>query len=152
MVGDPDDERQERRQGSSGHRSVPRAADVRIEAWGTSRERCMAEAVLGVVECFVDVGAVRPRAVERIRLAGASDDDLLSALLDEVVGRLETYGEVPVDVEADATDDGLDVRLAVARPAGAEGAGALPRNASWHELRIAPDAYGWSCAVTVDVM
>ncbi|MFF8973437.1 archease [Streptomyces sp. NPDC014995] len=151
MVGDTDDDRQARRQGSSGHRTVPHADDIRIDAWGTSRERCLVEAALGMVECFADVTAVRPTAVERFHLGEGSDEDLLIALLDEVAHRLEAYGQVPVDVEAETTDDGMDVRLAVAGLADVEIVGAVPREVSWHELRMAPDPYGWSCAVTVDM-
>ncbi len=151
MVGDTDDDIRLRRQGGSGHRAVPHTADVRIEAWGASRERCLAEAVLGMVECFADVTAVHPTAVERVRLAEASDDDLLTALLDEVVYRLEVHGRVAVDVEADVAEDGLVVRLALAELADVDIIGAAPKGVSWHGLHIGPDPYGWSCAVTVDV-
>ncbi|MFI7500812.1 archease [Streptomyces sp. NPDC049687] len=149
MVGDLDDERQARRQGESGHRTVPHPTDIRVDAWGTSRERCLVEAALGMVECFADVTAVRPTAVERIQLAEAADDDLLSALLDEVAHRLEVRGQVPVDLEAEATDSGLDVRLAVAALADVKIVGSVPTSVAWHELRMGPDPYGWSCAVTV---
>ncbi|WP_327320551.1 archease [Streptomyces sp. NBC_01235] len=151
MVGDADDDIQARRQGESGHRTVPHTADIRVDAWGTSRERCLVEAALGMVECFADVTAVRPTAVERVRFTEAADDDLLAALLDEVVYRLEVHGQVPVDLEADATDGALDVRMAVAGLAEVEIIGAVPKAVAWHELHIGPDAYGWSCAVTVDV-
>ncbi|MFF8844209.1 archease [Streptomyces sp. NPDC015127] len=150
MVGDTDEERQARRQGESGHRAVPHTADVRVEAWGATRETCLAEAVLGMVECFADVSAVRPAAVERVRLVEGSDEDLLTALLEEVIYRLEVAGRVPVDVEADAPEEGLEVRLALAELADVEIVGAVPKGVSRHELRIRPDAYGWSCAVTID--
>ncbi|MDN0198787.1 archease [Streptomyces sp. S.PNR 29] len=150
MVGDADDDRQARQRGESGHRAVPHTADIRIEAWGASRERCLAEAVLGMVECFADVSRVRPTAVDRVRLAEASDEDLLATLLDEVIFRLEVHGQVPVDVEADEDDEGLDVCLAVAGLQEVEITGAAPKAVAWHELRIGPDAYGWSCAVTID--
>lgn len=151
MVGESGDDRAARRQGEGGHRLVPHTADVRIEAWGVSLECCLAEAVMGMVGCFADVSAVRPTAVERVTFAEAGGDDLLAALLDEVVYRLEVHGQVPVDVEADADDSGLEVRLAVAALADVEIIGAAPKGISWHELHIGPDAYGWSCAVTVDV-
>ncbi|MDQ1012443.1 SHS2 domain-containing protein [Streptomyces sp. V4I23] len=136
---------------ASGHRTVPHTADVRIEAWGVSREQCLAEAVLGMVGCFADVSGVRPTAVRQVELAEADDDDLLIASLDEVIFRLEVHGEVPVDVEAEPTDGGLDVRLAVTDVAAVRIIGAMPKAVSWSDLRLAPDPYGWSCAVTVDV-
>lgn len=153
MVGDPDDDVRARREGADGHRTVPHTADIRVEAWGASRERCLAEAVLGMVECFADVSAVRPTAVERVRLPEDNDDDLLATLLDEVLFRLEVHGRVPVDVEVDTSDepgDGLDVRLAVAELAAVEVTGAAPKAVSLHELHIGPGPYGWSCAVTID--
>jgi SHS2 domain-containing protein len=151
MVGDTDDDIRLRRQGGSGHRALPHTADMRIEAWGASRERCLVEATRGMVECFADVTTARPTAVEHFRLAKVSDDDLLTVLLDEVIFRLEVPGMVAVDVEAETVDGCLDVRLALADLADVEIIGAVPKGVSWHELRIGPDPYGWSCAVTVDV-
>ncbi|MEU3842861.1 archease [Streptomyces sp. NPDC028635] len=148
--GDTGDDALARGPGGSGHRAVPHSADVRIDAWGASREDCLAEAVLGVVECFADVSRVRPTAVERLRVAGTGDDDLLAALLEEVVYRLEMCGTVPVDVEADAQDDELDVRLAVADMADVEITGALPRGVAWHELHLGQGPYGWSCSLTIE--
>jgi hypothetical protein len=42
------------------------------------------------------------------------------------------------------------VRLAVTGIADVEITGAVPTAVAWDELRIGPDPYGWSCAVTVD--
>ncbi|MGW6563884.1 archease [Streptomyces sp. NPDC054975] len=151
MVGDTGNGEQVRRPGAGGHRTVPHTADVRIEAWGTSREQCLVEAVLGMVECFADVSGVRARAVRQVQMAEGSDDDLLAALLDEVVFRLEVDGEVPVDVEAETIDGGLDVRMAMTDVRSLPITGAVPKAVSWNELHLAPDPYGWSCAVTIDV-
>lgn len=152
MVGDLDDELRARRQGESGHRSVPHTADVRLQAWGPTREGCLAESVRGMVACFAEVSGVRSTAMERVRLAPGSDEDLLIALLDEVVFRLEVAGQVPVDVEVAAADDGgLDVRLAVAELTDVDIIGAAPKGVSWQGLRIGPDPHGWSCTAIVDV-
>lgn len=153
MVGETYDDRQARAQGESGHRLVPHTADVRIEAWGTTREHCLVEAVHGMVDCFADVSAVRPTAVQRAQLSGNCDDDLLAALLDEVVYRLEVPGQVPVDIELETETPGgdVDVRLAVADLSAVEITGAVPKAVSWHELHIEPGPYGWTCAVTIDV-
>ncbi|MET9802012.1 archease [Streptomyces sp. NPDC006368] len=151
MIGDTDGDGQARGPGGSGHRTVPHTADVRIEAWGGNRELCLAEAVLGMVECFADVTGVRPVAMRRVRVAETDDDDLLAALLDEVIFRLEVHGEVPVDIEAETTDEGLEVRLAVVDLATVPIIGAAPKAVSWSDLHLAPGPYGWSCGVTVDV-
>jgi SHS2 domain-containing protein len=133
------------------HRSVPHTADVRIEAWGRTREQCLVEAVLALVETFADTSAVRATAAAHLRVAEVADEDLLAALLDEVIFRLETRGEVPVDVEAEAGEEGLDVRLAVADVRAVPVTGAAPKAVAWQDLRLAPGPMGWSCAVTVDV-
>ncbi|MFD0542698.1 archease [Streptomyces mexicanus] len=152
MVGDTDDVREIRREGVGGHRTAPHTADLRIEAWAPSREGCLAEAVRGMVECFADVSAVRPTHLERIRFARADDADLLAALLDEVVYRVEVHGQVPVEVDAETVADGdLEVRLGVVPLADVEITGAAPKAVSWHGLHMGADPYGWSCAVTVDV-
>ncbi|MFI6106455.1 archease [Streptomyces sp. NPDC093595] len=151
MIGDTDGDGQGRGPADSGHRTVPHTADVRIEAWGPSRELCLAEAVLGMVECFADVSGVRPVAVRQVRVDETDDDDLLAALLDEIIFRLDVHGEVPLDVEAELTDGGLDVRLAVADLTAVRLVGAAPKAVSWSDLHLAPGPRGWSCAVTVDV-
>jgi SHS2 domain-containing protein len=102
-----------------------------------------------MVECFADVSGVRPTGVSRIRLDEASDDDLLAALLDEILYRLRAHGQVPVDVEADEAEGGLDVRLAVAGLTDVRVTGAVPAAVAAEELRIGPGPYGWSCSVTV---
>jgi SHS2 domain-containing protein len=137
--------------GESGHRMVPHTADVRIEAWGSNREQCLAEAVLGLVECFADISGVRPSGVQYVRLAEGTDEDLLAALLDEVIFRLEVHGEVPVDAEVEALDGGLEVRLAVADVAAVQVTGAAPKAVALHELHLSAGPYGWSGLVTVDV-
>ncbi|WP_175410507.1 archease [Streptomyces sp. TRM64462] len=140
-----------RPRGEAGHRALPHTADVRIEAWGTSREQCLGEAVLGLVECFADVSDARATAVRRVRVPEESDDDLLAALLEEVVYRLDVHGEVPVDVEVETADGDLDVRLAVVSVSAVPVTGSVPKAVSWNELHMARDAYGWSCEATVDV-
>ena len=71
------DERPARRR--CGHTSVPHTADLRIEAWGPTREDCIAEAVRGLVESFADVNqATHQRVIER-HLDAGSDADLLAS-------------------------------------------------------------------------
>jgi SHS2 domain-containing protein len=38
---------------TSGHRSVPHTADLRIEAWAPTRDGCIRQAVLGTVASFL---------------------------------------------------------------------------------------------------
>ncbi len=136
-----------------GHRSVPHTADLRIEAWGPTREDCIAEAVRGLVESFADVGRSGCRRATECHLAAHSDADLLAAAVEEVIYGLDTDGEIPADVEVSrAADGGIDLRLRVVDAAAVEIVGAAPKAASLSGLTCAPDpSGGWSGAVTIDV-
>ncbi|MBO8195681.1 archease [Streptomyces oryzae] len=150
------DDGRSRQHEERGHRAVPHTADVRIEAWGADREQCLSEAVLGMVDCFADLSGAEAHSVREVQVAGDSDADLLAALLDEVVFRLEVHGEVPVAVGTESGGVSLgretaDVRLTVTDLASVQVTGAPPKAVSWNELHLAPGPSGWSCAVTVDV-
>ena len=136
-----------------GHRSVPHTADLRIEAWGPTREECITEAVRGLVESFADIReTTHQRAVNR-HLEAGSAADLLAAAVEEVIYYLDTDGTIPAEVEASrAADGGVDLTLRVVDAAAAEIIGAAPKAASLSGLTCASDASGrWSCAVTIDV-
>ena len=136
-----------------GHRTVPHTADLRIEAWAPTREECMAEAARGLVDSFAVVAGRPPSGRARRHMVARLDEDLLVAILDEVIYRLDTDGQIPVSVAVRrAPDGGVVVFFALVPVAEAEITGAVPKAASLHDLRFAPDAAGrWSCAVTVDV-
>jgi SHS2 domain-containing protein len=136
-----------------GHRSVPHTADLRIEAWGPTREDCLTEAVCGLVDSFAAVRSLRARDHLTLHPTAGSDEDLLVAVLDEVIYRLDADGQVPVSVDVRrAPEAGVLVCFALAPVAEAEITGAAPKAVSLHELRCGPDAAGrWSCSVTVDV-
>jgi SHS2 domain-containing protein len=136
-----------------GHRSVPHTADLRIEAWGSAREDCIAEAVHGLVESFADVSAAGCHHTIQCHLAAGSDADLLAAAVEEIVYRLDTKGEVPVAVAVGrAADGGIDLALRAVDASTVEIIGAAPKAASLSGLACAPDASGrWSCAVIIDV-
>ncbi len=136
-----------------GHRSVPHTADLRIEAWGPTREDCLAEAVRGLVESFAEVGKAEQQRASVHHLAAGSDADLLAAAVDEVIYRLDAYGEIPAAVEVTrAVGGGIDLRLRMVDASGVEIVGAVPKAASLSGLTCAAGPSGeWSCAVTVDV-
>lgn len=136
---------------ASGHRVLPHTADIRVEAWAPTREGCVAEAVRGTVETFVDLHDAVPETVRRSRLVAATDEDLLVAALDEVVYLMDTTGELPVDTELAPTEDGAEVRFAMVASDRLVQVGAVPKAVSLHGLRLTRDAEGWSCSVTLDV-
>ncbi len=147
----PDPGRRARR--GQGHRSVPHTADLRIEAWGPTREDCLAEAVRGLVESFAEVGPVAQLRARACRLAAGSDADLLAAAVEEVIYRMDADGEIPAAVQVSRSAGGdIDLTLAMTDVSGAEIVGAVPKAASLSGLRCAAGRSGeWWCAVTVDV-
>jgi len=136
-----------------GHRTVPHTADLRIEAWAPSREECLAEAVRGLVDSFAVVAGRAPSGRARRHMTARLDEDLLVAVIDEVIYRLDADGQIPVSVAVRrAPDGGVTVFFALVPVAEAEITGAAPKAASLHDLRCAPDAAGrWWCGVTVEV-
>jgi SHS2 domain-containing protein len=136
-----------------GHRTVPHTADLRIEAWGPTREECIAEAVRGLVGSFAVVSGRPPHGRAERHLTARSDEDLLVAVIDEVIYWLDANGEIPVSVVVrPAPDGGVVIFLVLVRVTEAEITGAIPKAASLHDLRCAPDPAGqWSCRVTIDV-
>lgn len=134
-----------------GHRCVPHTADVRIEAWAPSREDCLAEAVTAMVDTFADINGVEPTGTAEFRLEAGGDEEALTGVLDEVIFRMDTEGELPLDPEVRATGGGLTVRWRTTSTDAVELVGAVPKAVSLHELRFGPDRDGWSCAVTLDV-
>lgn len=136
---------------SQGNRCVPHTADVRIEAWAPSRERCLAEAVRALVDTFADLEGAHPIGTVEFRAEPGNDEEALVAVLDEVIYRLDTEGELPLDPEVCALDGGLAVRWRTTGTDAVELVGAVPKAVSLNDLRFAPDDAGWSCAVTLDV-
>jgi SHS2 domain-containing protein len=135
----------------TGHRTVPHMADLRVEAWAPTREECIAQAVLGTVESFLDTSSAHPARTHVCRLVGHSDEDLLVAVLDEVIYLLDTEDEAPVDLEVEPVEAGVDVRFAMCDTTDLAQTGAVPKAVSLHELCLAPGPRGWRCSVTVDV-
>ncbi|MYV44549.1 archease [Streptomyces sp. SID2888] len=134
-----------------GHRSVPHTADLRIEAWGATREECLAQAVRGVCASFLDLGETTGVRVREVLVPGDSDEDLLVGLLEEVVYRLDTEGEVPVAADLAPAEGGLRVRLQMADAGAFPVTGAVPKAVTLHELDVTGGPWGWTCSVTLDV-
>ena len=136
-----------------GHRKALHPADLRIQAWGATREECLAEAVHGLVDSFAIIAGRPAHARTERHLTARSDEDLLVALINEVIYFLDVDGEIPLSVAVQpAPDGGVVVFLVLVRAADAEIIGAMPKAVSSRDLRCAPDPGGrWTCAVTVDV-
>ncbi|SHJ96513.1 SHS2 domain-containing protein [Pseudonocardia thermophila] len=134
-----------------GHRAVEHTADVRIEAWGPTREDCLVEAVSGLVATFAVTADATPADTITTHLDATDDDDLLAAVLDEVIYLLDTRSVVPCGAELTAGPGGVELRLQVAPVREVEVVGAVPKAVTLNDLRCEPRDEGWWCAATVDV-
>jgi SHS2 domain-containing protein/predicted alpha/beta-hydrolase family hydrolase len=135
----------------SGHRTVPHTADLRIEAWAPTRDGCIRQAVLGTIASFLDTSSPRAQRIRRRRLTADRDDDLLVAVLDEVIFLLDTSGEAPVDVHLQDVDGDIDVEFTMIDASALPQVGAVPKAVSLNELRLSDGQHGWRCSVTLDV-
>lgn len=137
---------------ASGHRIVPHTADVALEAWAPGRSECIAEAVRGLVESFVDITGVTPSGTAVFDLAPEDDEELLIDVLEEVIYRLDVHNQIPVDVEVEeAGEEEVEVRLAVTSADRVELTGAIPKAVSLYDLEFRQRAGRWWCRATVDV-
>jgi SHS2 domain-containing protein len=136
---------------SSGHRTVPHTADLRIEAWAPTRDGCIRQAVLGAVESFLDTSTSGPPHTRRRHLAADRDDDLLVAVLDDVIYLLDTVGEAPVDLRLRSLDGAVDVEFAMVDATTLGQVGAVPKAVSLNGLRLQQGGDRWRCSVTLDV-
>lgn len=134
----------------SGYRWLRHTADLRIEAWAPSREKCVAEAVRGLVDCVVEATGDPVSTVE-FEVGGETDEDLLVGVLDEVINRMDMSGQVPVTSTVRAGSRGLDVTCGMAELAKTEPVVSVPKPTSLHGLQLSKGPNYWSCALTVTV-
>ena len=80
---------------------------------GATRDGCIKEAVLGTIESFLDTSLAYPQRTRRCRLVEERGEDLLFAVLEEVIYLLDTEGEAPVDIELNDVDGGVEVHFAM---------------------------------------
>lgn len=135
----------------AGHRSVPHTADLRIEAWAPTRDGCIRQAELGVVESFLDTSSAPVQQTRRRRVTANSDDSLLVAALDEVIYLLDTTGQAPVELMLSEADGGVDMTLEMVDAGAVPQVGAVPKAVSLNDLCLVRGEHGWRCSVTVDV-
>ncbi|TMR94648.1 archease [Nonomuraea basaltis] len=140
---------------SRGHRAVPHTADIAVEAWADSREGCLAEAVRGLVESFADIGRARPDDSVTFVVTEESDEEVLAAVLQEVIYQIEVSGRLAVDVSTDEPTEfpveRVEVRLATVPVETVEQIGAMPKAVAQHNLRFGRAGGVWWAHVVVDV-
>lgn len=107
--------------------------------------------MLGTVESFLDLSSARGGRIRPRRLTAQNDDELLFAVLDEVIYLLDTTGEAPVDLQLRDTDNGAEVEFTMADASTLLQLGAVPKAVSLNDLRLSRWRHGWRCLVTLDV-
>jgi SHS2 domain-containing protein len=101
---------------------------------------------------FADVTHVAVSACVPFHLPPDGDEDLLLALLEEVLYLLDAEGVIPVNATiTTAAEGGLQGEFLVAPAAAVDQHGAVPKAISYHGLELREDAGTWQCRVTVDV-
>jgi SHS2 domain-containing protein len=134
-----------------GHRTLPHTADLRLEAWGPSRQACLAEAVAGLVDSFTDTSAARPDRIVTTDLPTGTDEDTLVAVLDEVIYVLDTEDAIPMDLDIEYRETGIRIRMPVTSMRHLDHFGAAPKAVTLHALRFSFDGHRWSCSAIIDV-
>ncbi len=134
-----------------GHRVVDHTADEIVTAWGPTREACLEQAALGLIDSVADVRDVGWCHHVEVVLRG-TDTELLVGLLDEIIFRLDADDEIPVRVRIRRHGREVVAGLWMADRRAAVMAGAAPKGVSYSGLMIEEDPSGlWRCQVTVDV-
>jgi len=137
---------------SAGHRLVPHTADCIIEAWGPDRADCMTEALLALVEGFAETGDDRPTQTVPIGAGPGRPEDVLVALLEQVIFNVDARSVVPVRFHLGETDrGGVAGEMEVVSARDMVAIGPVPKGVSYHELSMMEAEGGWRCRVLVDV-
>lgn len=123
-------------------------ADLRIRAWGPTREACVAEAVRALVDSFVGRVLARAWTVEFDAL-GRTDADLLTGVLRTVILRVRTWHEVPVSTTVAPITNGLRLRCAMVDVGAVIPVGVVPKGVSG--ARCERWSRGWRCGASVDL-
>jgi SHS2 domain-containing protein len=135
-----------------GYRVLPHTADTRIEAWAPARAACLEAAVRAFVSTFANVvGAEVTDSIEE-SFAEPTDEDLLVAVLEQVIYLVEVAGVVPVSVDlADENDGRVAGSFGVVPLDAVEICGPAPKAIALSDLQFEEGNHEWRCRVTIDV-
>ena len=104
-----------------------------------------------MVDAFADVSGAEATEPRPVSIDPGSDDDMLVALLEEVIFVAEIFAKVPVDIRLEETEKGgLAGFLDVAPLANIALIGVAPKAVSRSDLDVI-DGESWVCRATVDV-
>jgi SHS2 domain-containing protein len=138
--------------GDIGYRVLPHTADTRIEAWAPARAACLEAAVRALVSTFADVTGAEATDSIGESFAESTDEDLLVAVLEQVIYLVEVVGVVPVTVDfVDQKAGRLVGSFAVAPLEAVQICGAAPKAIALSDLVFEDRDNKWRCLVTIDV-
>lgn len=144
----------------AGYRLLPHTADVRLLAWGPTREACLDQAVRALAAVFVElpggVPASPPGGVPTrvpVALPPGPDAELLVGVLEEALFLVDVRGLVARAAELHPDGEGgLRGTLDAVALADVVPVGSVPKAIARSGLRFGEDDDGaWRCVVTVDV-
>ena len=138
-------------QRAAGHRQRPHTADLIIEAFGQTRNECIEQAVLALVESFIDLRDVLATGTSNADLPRADDVESLISVLEEAIYFVDARGLVPTAASVRDQPDGLHVVFEVVPLARVRSIGPAPKGIARHAIFIAEDGGEWACRVVVDV-
>jgi SHS2 domain-containing protein len=119
---------------------------------GHRRAACLEAAVRALVSTFADVtGAEATDSIEK-SFAESTDEDLIVAVLEQVIYLVEVVGVVPVTVDfVDEKAGRLAGSFAVAPLEAVEIWGPAPKAIALSDLVFEERDNNWRCLVTIDV-
>jgi SHS2 domain-containing protein len=133
-----------------GHRLVDHTADVVVEAWGSTRAACLEEAVAGCCEIYAGPAIPTGRTPFSVDVPGG--EELVPALLEEVIFALDTMDDLPVGALVEsATETTAAGWLELAARADVDIVGPAPKAVARTGASLRPTDGGWMCRVTIDV-
>jgi SHS2 domain-containing protein/dienelactone hydrolase len=135
-----------------GFQLLPHTADVMVSAWGSTVEECLAEAALGMVSSFTEIGGRPPEDRVEFTCQPGPESELLVELLEEVIYAVDAWDVVPVQVEVRRTGEGgLAGEFGVVERGSMPVTGPAPKAVTRHDLSVEQENDIWRCQVVVDV-
>ena len=77
------------------YRYLPHTADVRFEAYGSTIEKCFANAVLAMFNIMTETDRIEKKTVKKVKVSSESYESLLYDFLEEFLVLFDSEGFVP---------------------------------------------------------
>lgn len=136
-----------------GHAQAYRyGSDLAVEVTAPDEAGCLAGAVRALAGEVARPDDLATRHHERIEIFGDQALDRLVGLLNHMIARLDTDGQLTVDLVDPAVErDRLRGRLVLVDLGASRSLGPAPKAATWHRLEIAPRQRGWYATAVIDL-